>query len=106
MKEEIKNLKEDIKFYKRISESIISNRTERNKKTLKIQLLNEIQEFLTIDDIIEISKHLKLSKTYISSVLNGNCSDEIVLNVLFDKALTNKAKQNKNYQEMINELKR
>lgn len=105
MSEEIKGLKEDVKFYKRLVEALMEN-AKSKPKSLKSILLKDLNEYLDIQDLQNVAKSLKFSTQYVQNVLNDKCNDNNVINALHTQALVNKELLLTSYQKMIDTLKK
>ena len=75
-------------------------------KSLKEQLLQELKEYLDLQDLQNVAKSLKLSTQYVQNVLNDKCNDNNVINALHTQALANKELLFISYQKMIDTLKK
>lgn len=106
MSENIKELREEVKFYKRLSEVLLFKSTEKEKITLKNELLLLLKEHLNYQDIKDVAKELKVSFVYVENVLNDKCIDNEVINLLYNKALFNKDKLFSSYKKMLIDLKK
>lgn len=76
-----------------------------NSKGLKATLLDDLKEYLDIQDLQQVAKSLKFSTQYVQNVLNDKCNDNNVINALHTQALANKELLLISYQKMIDTLK-
>ncbi|GIZ16645.1 hypothetical protein [Capnocytophaga catalasegens] len=106
LKNQVETLKQDLRKPEdkvlHLIDAICFNQTN---KSLKTNLLNEMFEYLTDDDLNEVAKKHQTSTIYVYSVLRGKNTNENIINSLYDKTLKNKTDFFRNYEKMLNELK-